>query len=104
MATGLKANNVLVQDGVSWEDRFQIDVDSLTYATRANFHVQRLADDSYEWVVCLYTGSTAIDTDLGSALDNLPIGSQVMDVAAKKLFVKTAASTWYYGTMATGSV
>jgi len=104
MATGLKANNAIPIDGVSWEDRFQIDVDSLTYATRANLILGMFGNDQYEWVRGIYLGSTALATDLGSALDNLPIGSEIIDVAAAKYYVKTAASTWSYGTLATGTV
>lgn len=98
MATGLKSNNAVLVDGVSWEDRFQIDVDSLTYITRANFIVEIKGNDKYEWCECMYTGTDALTTDTGSALDNLPIGTIIWapSTSTAAVWLKTAASTWKY--------
>lgn len=96
--TGLKSNNVLIQDGASWEDIFDINVSELTYITRANFLVQIKGNEQYRWVEAMYTGTDALDTDLGSALDNLPNGSIIWAplITTAAVYVKTASSTWKY--------
>lgn len=93
MATGLKANNVILQDGTSWEDRYQIDAGALTNADRSNFFVEIKGNDQHSFAECLYTGTGALTT---SEFNNLPIGSQIKAVAltAPTLYWKKDATTW----------
>lgn len=94
MATGLKANNIISHDaGTSWEDRFQIDGGGLTNATRANFFVQILGNDEYEYCECLYTGSGALTL---SEFNNFPIGTRIFApaISTPSVYMKTAATTW----------
>lgn len=91
MATGLKSNNVIQVDGVSWEDRFAIDAGGLTNATRANFKVQILGCDGFEIAVAYYSGSGALTT---SEFANLPKGSIIhaYGLATPAIYYKTAAA------------
>lgn len=91
MATGLKSNNVIQVDGVSWEDRFAIDGGGLTNATRANFKVQILGTDGFEVAICWYSGSGALTL---SELANLPIGSIIhaFGLSTPAIYYKTAAA------------
>lgn len=98
MATGLKSNNVIQVDGVSWEDRFAIDAGALTSATRANFKVQVLGCDGFEIAVAYYSGDGALTT---SELANFPKGSIIhaYGLATPAIYYKVAAAgtdTWKY--------
>ena len=103
MATGIKSNNVIQVDGVSWEDRFAINAGSLTNATRANFHVQILGCDGFEIAVAYYTGSGALTT---SEFANFPLGSIIhaVGLTSPAIYYKIAAAgtdTWKYQVVAT---
>lgn len=102
--TGLKSNNVVLQDGASWEDILDINVDELTSMTRDNFFVRMMGNEKHRWCEALYTGATSIATPLtsGNELDNFPTGSTIVEVVAQKLWVKVSSTTWGYGTLATG--
>jgi len=93
VATGLKANNAIVQDGASWEDVFQIDAGALTNLDRSNFFVRIMGNDQYQWAECLYIGSGAITI---AELENLPLGSSIIcsGIATAAIYVHTAADTW----------
>lgn len=96
MATGLKGGNISAFDqGTSWEDLYQIDADSLTNATRANFKVLPLAvqDKQPDIAMCWYFGSGALTT---SEFNNLPIGSVIWApaITTPSVYMKTAATTW----------
>lgn len=95
MATGPKANNMVLIDGVSWEDRYGIDADGLTNATRANFKVVRFGGEGDELVIVLYTGSGALTT---SEFNNFPTGTVILAVGlgTPALYFKTGATTWKY--------
>jgi len=98
VATGLKSNNVIQVDGVSWEDRFAIDAGALTNATRANFKVQILGTDDFEIAVAYYTGSGALTT---AEFQNFPLGSIIhaCGLSAPAIYYKIAAAgtnTWKY--------
>ena len=95
MATGLKANNLIPVDGVSWEDRYQIDAGGLTNATRANFFVSSKKNTEYEFVEALYTGTGAL-TD--AEFNNFPIGSTILQpaITTAVLLLKTGATSWKY--------
>ncbi len=100
MATGLKANNVIQGDGVSWEDHYGIDADLLTNATRANFLVERKINPNGgpDFADCKYLGSGALTT---SQFANFPAGStiQAFGLATPALYFKTGAvgvDTWKY--------
>lgn len=97
MATGLKSNNAIEQGyGVSWEDKWGIDLDDFAVLTRSNFHVKIVGNEVYSWAEGLYTGTTDPAADLASLLDNLPIGSWFLAPAysTPAIYMKTASSTW----------
>lgn len=93
MANGLKANNLIAQTGISWEDRFQIDADGLTNATRKNFRVHVLGNEDGEIVQAVYTGSGALTL---SEFNNLPIGSTIFcpALATPCVYLKTTATVF----------
>lgn len=93
MATGIKANNVITVDGVSWEDRFNINAGSLTNATRDNFFVEIKGNDKHEYAYCLYLGTGALTT---SEFNNLPQGSVIVapNITTPTIYIKEGASTF----------
>lgn len=93
MATGPKANNMILIDGVSWEDRYAIDADGLTNATRSNFKVVRFGGEGEEFVICRYTGADALTL---SEFNNFPVGTLIFAnaVSTPCVYMKTAATTW----------
>lgn len=89
---GIKSQNLVQQQGTSWEDLFGIDVDRLTNATRDNFFVYLLGNDRKSGIaICFYTGSGALTL---SEFNNLPVGTVIFDVQSKKWHLHTDATTW----------
>ena len=93
--SGIKSKNLVEQQGTSWEDLYQIDVDSLTNATRANFFVQLIGNDKATFARCIYTGADALTI---AEFNNLPIGSVIhaVGLTAPAIYYKKAATTWVY--------
>jgi len=97
MATGIKANNVVVADGASWEDYYKIDGGGLTNLTRSNFFVMQLAKPpevgGQNIAFCIYLGTGAITT---SELNNLPEGSAIFapNIGTPTIYIKEGASTF----------
>jgi hypothetical protein len=91
--TGKLANNIIEQDGTSWESRFQIDAGALTNATRNNFFVEIKGNDVISYAECLYTGTGALTL---SEYNNLPIGSRIFApaIATPSVYLKTTATTF----------
>ena len=94
--TGLKANNIsAAPNSTSWEDLYQIDAESLTNATAANFKVLPLGMDGKtpDIAMCWYFGTGALTT---SEYNNLPIGSVIWApaITTPSVYLKTAATTW----------
>ena len=69
MGIGITSQNLVQQQGSSWEDLFGIDVDLLTNITRSNFFVHILGNDLITVAECWYTGTADITL---SELGNLP--------------------------------
>jgi len=93
--TGLLANNIIVQDGSSWETRFQIDAGALTNATRNNFFVEIKGNDVYSFAECNYTGTGALTL---SEYNNLPIGSRIFapGIATPGVYQKISATAFKF--------
>lgn len=94
----MKANNVILIDGVSWEDLLKIDAGALTNATRSNFFVEIKGNDKHTYVEAVYTGSGALTT---SEFQNFPLGSIIhaVGLSAPAIYYKVAAAgtdTWKY--------
>ena len=100
MATGLKANNVIQGDGVSWEDHYQIDADLLTNATRTNFLVERKTNPAggLDFASARYVGTGALTL---SEFNAFPAGSDIKDFQAYKTHYKVDATTWKSSAAAT---
>ena len=95
MGIGITSNNLVPNQGSSWEDLFEIDVDSLTNITRSNFFVQILGNDKKTIAFCFYTGTADITL---SELGNLPQDSVIIATrqaagtpSSAYIAVKTAA-------------
>lgn len=95
MGIGITSNNLVVDQGSSWEDLFGIDVDTLTNITRANFQVMVLGTDLKTIAFCIYSGTADITL---SELGNLPQDSVIIATrqaagtpATAYIAVKTAA-------------
>lgn len=98
MATGVKYNNASLNEGRSWQDRFGI-----AAATASLFRCVEMlgADDNYK-VRGDYNSSTAFTVSAKAACINFPIGSEVFDIQAGKLYRKTAVAgtdTWVSATL-----
>ena len=93
MATGIKANNVITEDGESFEDRYAINLGTTTNATRDNFFAELKGSRRYQFVDALYIGSSALTL---SEFNNLPIGSRIWApaIATPSVYLKTAATTF----------
>lgn len=87
MATGKKLNNASLSEGVSFQDRFNVDIaDAENLAC-----VQIFNSNSDERVIAFYKGAGAIDL---TKYNGFPKGSLIHDEQAHKTHEKTGATTW----------
>lgn len=98
MATGVKFNNASLNEGRSWQDRYGISA-----ASAALFRCVEMlgADDNYK-VRGDYNSATAFSSAVKAECINFPLGSEIFDIQAGKLWRKTAASgtdTWVSATL-----
>ena len=83
MAT--RPNNLTINDSQSWRDLWNIT------AGIDDMQVEIVGANNVNYARGVYTGSGAITL---SNYNNFPIGSQILDIQAKKWHIKTAATTW----------
>lgn len=84
MATGVKPQNLAVNDGINWADQFGVttgitDLDVLVLGTVGNYRC-----------IGFYTGSGITVANYNA----LPVGSVIHDVNAYKTHYHDAATTW----------
>lgn len=95
---GIVSNNLVPQQGSSWEDLLGINLNATTNATRDNFFAQLIGNDKTFFVLAFYIGSGALTL---SEFANFPKGSVIFasGLSTPVIYYKVAAagtSTWKY--------